>query len=213
MSIYRYLFKQYGPQHWWPAETPFEVMVGAILTQSAAWQNVEKAIANLKAAGVLSPEKLRVMPVAEIARLIRPSGYYNAKARKLTAMTAWLYDSCRNDISRLQNYRTEELRLSLLAVYGIGPETADSILLYAVGKPVFVIDTYTRRIFSRLGITPVKDSYSEWQSLFTSGLPEHVPSFNEYHALLVRHAKEHCRTRPICAGCPLFDICLGNQAN
>jgi len=213
LNIYHSLSKQYGHQHWWPAETPFEMMVGAILTQSATWQNVEKAVINLKTAGVLYPEKLRVLSVDELVALIRPSGYYNAKSKKIKALVAWLYDSCGDDIPRLSYNPVSELRKSLLTVHGIGYETADSILLYAVGKPVFVIDAYTRRILTRIGITPVKDSYSEWQKLLLDNLPQDVAIFNEYHALLVHHAKEHCRTKPFCTGCCLFDICAYGEAN
>jgi endonuclease-3 related protein len=213
LIVYQRLYKQYGPQYWWPAEIPFEVMVGAILTQSAAWQNVAKAIDNLKAAGALAPSALRSLPDAEIARLIHPSGYYNAKAKKLKSLVIWIHDACRDDISRLSDWDTRKLREELLAVHGIGPETADSILLYAVGKSVFVIDAYTRRVFKRFGITPANDRYTDWQRLFMDNLPQDINIFNEYHALLVRHAKENCRVRPVCVKCCLFDICAYRKAN
>ena len=145
MEIYRRLFELYGPQHWWPGESPFEVMVGAILTQSTAWQNVEKAIANLKNAGAMSPMALHNIPTDELAQLIHPSGYYNAKALKLQALVRWLGESCGDDLDKLFALDTNTLRHQLLDIHGIGPETADSILLYAANKPVFVIDTYTRR--------------------------------------------------------------------
>ena len=168
--IYSCLLKTYGPQNWWPGDSPFEVMVGAILTQSAAWSNVEKAIANLKAAGALSPQAIRALPADELAQLIRPSGYYNAKAKKLKAMAAWLgsYD---DNLDEAFGKDTAELRRELLSVHGIGPETADSILLYAAGKPVFVIDAYTRRVLGRLGLASGKESYDELQRLYTANLP------------------------------------------
>jgi len=182
-------------------------MVGAILTQSAAWTNVEKAIANLKNAGALSPVTLRKLPVMEIGRLIRPSGYFNAKAAKLKALVNWLGDYCRDDIDRLSAIDTEELRQDLLSVHGIGPETADSILLYAIGKPVFVIDTYTRRIIQRLGLSPTTETYEAYRELFMDNLPQCGELFNEYHALLVCFGKNACRKKPLCGECCLFDIC------
>lgn len=212
LAIYERLYATYGPQHWWPGDSAFEVMVGAILTQSAAWQNVEKGIANLKAAGALSPEALRRMPIEEIAGLIHPCGYYNAKARKLKALVEWLNESCGDDIASLSRARTGALRRQLLAVHGVGPETADSILLYAIGKPVFVIDAYTRRILARLGMSPGKDIYDDFQLLFMRNLRHEARLFNEYHALLVRLGKTICRKVPLCDRCPLFDICLRNKA-
>jgi len=206
LSIYSRLFECYGPQHWWPGETPFEVMAGAILTQSAAWSNVEKAINNLKAANALSALTLRKLAIKDIATLIRPSGYYNAKAKKLKALVNWLgrYD---DDIPRLAARDTAGLRKELLAVHGIGPETADSILLYALDKPVFVIDAYTRRIFTRLGIKPEKDTYDEWQKLFMNSLSVDRRLFNEYHALIVRLGKKQCRKVQKCEGCCLKEGC------
>ena len=197
----------YGPQHWWPGESPFEVMVGAILTQSTAWQNVEKAITNLKNAGIMSPSSLRNIPTQELAKLIYPAGYYNAKALKLQALVNWLGASCGDNLRQLFALNTETLRTQLLAVHGIGPETADSILLYAANKPVFVIDTYTRRIINRLGLAPENDSYDAYQTLFTGNLPQNTQLFNEYHALLVRLGKEACRKQPVCERCCLLDIC------
>ena len=212
LAIYHRLLEHYGSQHWWPGDTPFEVMVGAILTQSAAWQNVEKAINNLKTAGLLSPRALRDLPVDELARLVYPSGYYNAKARKLKALVTWLGETCGDNLDALFTRDTDVLREELLAVHGIGPETADSILLYAAGKPVFVIDAYTRRIMTRLGLAPGKDTYADYQRLFTDALPPDTPLFNEYHALLVRLGKTVCRSRPHCDECPLFDTCPSIQA-
>ena len=198
----------YGPQHWWPAGEPFEVMVGAILTQSAAWGNVEKAIANLKAAGVLSPQGIRRLPLAELAEIIHPSGYYNAKAKKLKSLAHWLGENCGDDLSQLFATGTGRLRKQLLSIHGIGPETADSIILYAAGKPVFVIDAYTRRILTRIGLAPVDNGYDAYQAFFMENLPTDVQLFNEYHALLVCLAKDVCRRRqPLCPECCLDDIC------
>jgi endonuclease III related protein len=206
-EIYRRLWDAYGPQHWWPAETPFEVMVGAILTQSAAWSNVEKAIARLKSAGALSPEALRRLPQEELATLIHASGYYNAKAVKLKALVGWLKEACDDDLTRLSTTDTDSLRAELLRVHGVGGETADSILLYAIGKPVFVIDAYTRRILDRLGIRPEAKTYTGYQRLFTEALPAERVLFNEYHALLVTLGKHTCRPKPLCEVCPLADMC------
>ena len=207
LKIYDLLFQRYGAQHWWPGDSPFEVMVGAILTQSAAWQNVEKAIINLKTAGVMFPSTLREIPTLELAQLIHPVGYYNAKAFKLQALVRWLRASRGDNLDTLFARETDLLRRQLLDVHGIGPETADSILLYAGNKPVFVIDAYTRRIFSRLGLKPEHDTYDDWQILFTGNLPQNTKLFNEYHALLVRLGKEACRKKPICDNCCLREVC------
>ena len=212
LDVYQRLYAAYGPQHWWPGETPFEVIVGAILTQSAAWTNVEKAIANLKAAGALSPQGLYGLSEGELARIVRPSGYFNAKARKLKAFVDLLHERFNGDLRRLLALPAPELRPLLLATHGIGPETADSILLYAAGRPVFVIDAYTRRVFSRLGFTPDADTYDGWQRLFTDELPADARLFNEYHALIVRLGKDVCRKRPLCAECPLLPVCPTGQA-
>ncbi len=206
-EIYRRLFDAYGHQRWWPGETPFEVMVGAVLTQSAAWSNVEKAINNLKTADLMSPGALRDKSPDEIAGLIRSSVYYNVKARKLKALVEYIGNACKDDLDDLFEKNTARLREELLEVWGVGEETADSIILYAAGKPVFVIDAYTRRIMDRLGIRPENDTYASWQSLFMSNLPADVALFNEYHALLVRLGKETCRPRPLCSECCLLDIC------
>jgi endonuclease-3 related protein len=200
----------YGPQHWWPADEPFEVMVGAILTQSAAWVNVEKAINNLKNAGMLSPRALRRLGLTELATLIRPCGYFNAKARKLKALAEWLGQAYSDDPDNIGATSLKQLRPQLLTVHGIGEETADSIILYAANKPIFVIDAYTRRIIDRLGLTPRcsrGNSYSAYQSLFMENLPHRTALFNEYHALLVHHGKTVCRKQPLCPECCLRDIC------
>ena len=209
-NIYHQLVGHYGPQHWWPADEPFEVMVGAILTQSAAWVNVEKAIANLKAARALSPEELRRFSLTEIANLIHPCGYYNAKARKLKSLVQWLGEYYADNLNKLYASSTHQLRQQLLSIYGIGEETADSMILYAANKPVFVIDAYTRRIISRIGLTPNDNSYDAYQALFMDNLPAEVALFNEYHALLVCLGKNACRKHPLCQKCCLRDICRFN---
>ena len=205
--IYHRLMAQYGPQHWWPAQEPFEVMVGAILTQSAAWTNVEKAIANLKAAEALSAEELNNLGLSKIAVLIRPCGYYNAKALKLKSLACWLEKDYDNNLDKLFVENTDYLRQKLLSIHGIGPETADSIILYAANKPVFVIDAYTRRIINRIGLVPDSNSYTAYQALFMDNLPAEVRLFNEYHALLVCLAKSVCRNHPLCERCCLCEIC------
>jgi endonuclease-3 related protein len=206
-DIYQRLMSRFGPQHWWPADEPFEVIVGAILTQSAAWGNVERAIGNLRGAGVLSPPALRKLSRARLAGLVHPCGYYNAKALKLKAFAYWLGNHYEDDLNRLFALSATELRQQLLSVHGIGPETADSIILYAAGKPVFVIDAYTRRIISRLGLAPERESYAAYQALFEENLPKDAQMFNEYHALLVCQGKKVCRRQPLCADCCLKDMC------
>jgi len=200
-DIYRRLFNRYGPQHWWPAEKPFEVIIGAILTQSAAWTNVEKAILNLKNAGKLSPDAIRRLPEQELAGLIYSCGYYNIKARKLKAFVKWFGEKYDDSLEKLFNNNIETIRRELLDVYGIGEETADSIILYAGNKPIFVIDAYTRRIISRMGLAPCNNTYSDYQKLFMDNLPPDAGLFNEYHALLVRLGKETCRIHPSCNDC------------
>jgi endonuclease-3 related protein len=207
VDIYRRLLDRFGPQHWWPADEPFEVIIGAILTQSAAWGNVEKAIKNLRGAGALSPRALRKLPRAKLAELVYPCGYYNAKALKLKAFALWLGNHYQDDLDELFARDAEDLRRQLLAVHGIGPETADSIILYAAEKPIFVIDAYTRRIMGRLGLAPERDSYAAYQALFMENLPGDAKMFNEYHALLVCLGKNVCRRQPLCADCCLNDIC------
>jgi endonuclease-3 related protein len=207
LNIYHQLIARYGPQYWWPAPEPFEIIVGAILTQSATWGNVEKAIANLKSAGALSPSALRQLPLAELARIIHPCGYYNAKALKLNSFAHWLGAHYNDNLGKLFANDIDRLRQQLLSVHGIGQETADSIILYAANKPTFVIDAYTRRIINRIGLAPLANSYNAYQTLFIDNLPTDTRLFNEYHALLVRLAKEVCRSRPSCPQCCLNDFC------
>lgn len=181
--------------------------MGAILTQSAAWGNVEKAIVNIKRAGVLSPRGLYRLPLEQLAPLIYPSGYYNAKSVKLKAFAQRLEEGYEGDLERLFALDLEALRRELLSIHGIGDETADSIILYAARKPIFVIDTYTHRILGRLGLALAKDSYAALQRLFMDNLPPDEALFNEYHALFVRHGKEQCRKTPICTPCCLRVLC------
>jgi endonuclease-3 related protein len=212
LDIYHKLYARYGPQHWWPAEEPFEVAVGAILTQSAAWSNVEKAITNLKNAGALTPKTLRRLPEEEIARLIYPSGYYHAKASKLKAFANWFGERYGDNLNHLFQHSINDMREQLLSVYGIGEETADSIILYAAGRPVFVIDAYTRRFIKRLGLKPSTENYTAYQALFMANLPADSQLFNEYHALLVRLSKDVCRKSPACERCCL-SVADGQLAN
>ena len=188
-------------------------MVGAILTQSAAWQNVEKAIANLKKADALSPEALRCLDLSEIGALIRSCGYYNAKALKLKSLACWLGEHYDDNLGELFAGDIGQLRHHLLSIHGIGPETADSIILYAAGKPVFVVDAYTRRIVGRIGLAPGNNSYVAYQHLIMEHLPADVRLYNEYHALLVCLGKKVCRTRPLCRQCCLSNICQFNKSS
>ena len=207
LSVFDRLLDAYGPQGWWPGDSPFEVIVGAILTQQTTWTNVERALANLKAAGLLSPEGLRRTPEDELAELVRPSGFYRTKARKLKAFARLLDDRFGGDLGAMLAAPMAELREALLATHGIGPETADSVLLYAAGRPRFVIDAYARRIFTRLGHSPDRDTYDAWQWFFESQLPSDADLFNEYHALIVEHGKRSCRAAPLCGECVLAEVC------
>ncbi len=210
-TIYDRLLEAYGHQHWWPAREPFEVMVGAVLTQSTAWTNVEKAIDRLRSANALDPAVLRRLSLDEIGALVRSSGFYHVKARKLKALVEWL-GRYGDDLSRLRARDAADLRRELLAVYGIGEETADSILLYALDKPVFVIDAYTRRTIDRIGMAVEPKTYGGYQALFVRDLPPELPLFNEYHALFVQHGKLTCRKVPRCPRCCLLDICRYGKA-
>jgi len=202
--MFERLMGRFGPQGWWPGETPFEVMIGAILTQNTNWTNVEKAIANLQREADFSPHGLLALPPGRLAELIRPSGYFNQKAAKLRDFLEFYLRSTGGEKRRMRRRPLAALRRDLLAVRGIGPETADSILLYALGKPVFVVDAYTRRVLSRHGACRPDASYDELQRLFMDHLPPDAALFNEFHALLVRVGKEHCRKSvPRCEGCPL----------
>jgi len=203
MWVYRRLYRHYGDLHWWPGESPLEVSVGAILTQNTAWTNVEKAIRRLKEARSLSVAALSRMPEKRLGRLIQPGGYFNVKARRLKSFISFLQERYGGSLKRMLRRKTGRLRAQLLSIHGIGSETADSILLYAGNKPVFVIDAYTKRILSRHGVVPYDRNYEEFQGLFTKNLPRRVSLYNQYHAMLVDVGKEFCRARPLCEGCPL----------
>lgn len=211
-DIFGRLLARYGRQHWWPADTPFEVMVGVVLTQATAWTNVEQAIDRLKGADALSPAAMRGMETDALATLVYSSGFYNAKAQRLKALVEYLGDAYDDDIDAMRLEDGTKLRTELLAVRGIGEETADAILLYALGKESFVIDAYTRRLFGRLGIMPQSETYSAYQRMFSDSLPPDTGLFAEYHALVVEHCKEACRTTPMCEGCCLRDVCATGQA-
>lgn len=211
MEIYDLLSKQHGPQHWWPADEPFEVVIGAILTQSTAWTNVEKAIANLKRTDALTPETLYRLPREELAEMIRSSGYYNMKALKVKAFVQRLVDNYKGDLNELFALDVAPLREELLSIYGVGEETADSIILYAARKPSFVIDAYTIRILRRLGLGPEEASYADFRALFQDNLPADERLFNEFHALFVTHGKNHCRKEPLCPCC-LSALCKAKES-
>ncbi|WP_265553143.1 endonuclease III domain-containing protein [Trichlorobacter lovleyi] len=208
--IFAVLLEQYGPRHWWPGESPFEVCVGAILTQNTNWGNVEKAIANLKAAGRLSVAGIAGLLPDALAALIRPAGYFNIKAARLQAFVGFLLDQYDGSLDRLFAGPWQHTRAELLAVKGIGPETADSILLYAGHKPSFVVDAYTRRIFSRLGLVDEQISYDGLRRHFMDSLASDTALFNEYHALIVELGKQVCRPRPHCNRCCLAEQCPYN---
>jgi len=205
-KAYKLLFAEFGPQNWWPGETPFEVIVGAILTQNTAWSNVEKAIANLKRERLLTPARMASVKEKRLSKLIRPAGYHNIKAKRLKNFMGALSREAGGRLDKLLGLPKKALRGKLLAINGIGPETADSILLYAAGKPAFVVDAYTRRVFSRHGIVGEGAAYSEIQAAFVEALPKSVKLFNEYHALIVALAKRHCRKKPGCEACPLHNL-------
>jgi endonuclease-3 related protein len=205
-GVYRQLFTALGAQHWWPADSPFEVMVGAVLTQNTAWSNVERAIANLRARDKLDAQQIVRARSDHLANWLRPSGYFNIKAARLKNFCRWYLDS--GGYERLARLDTGTLRNALLSVNGIGRETADDILLYAFERPVFVIDAYTRRLFARLGLFAGDEPYDEMRLAIEAALGEDVGMFNEYHALIVRHAKQHCRVKPRCDGCVLGRRCM-----
>jgi len=207
LQLYNSLYAAYGPQNWWPAETPFEVIIGAILVQSTAWKNVAQAIKNLKTAELLTPDRLCECPQDTLEALIRPSGYYRVKTKKIQAFMEHLRINCRNSLDALLAKDQPPLREELLSIYGIGEETADSILLYAARKPIFVVDAYTYRLLTRLGWTDGKYDYGKLQKIFMDALPKDTDLFNEYHALIVRHGKVTCAKTPKCSVCALSQQC------
>ncbi|TAN60973.1 endonuclease III domain-containing protein [bacterium] len=203
-GIYDKLYRCFGPQDWWPGDGPFEVIVGAILTQNTNWQNVSRAIDNLKRAKVLTPQKLHSLPLNKLARLIRPSGYFNIKAKRLKSFLNFLFKNYQGKLEKMFSLPLDELRQEILSVKGIGPETADSILLYAGNYPVFVVDAYTKRIFSRKKLFCEDVDYHRAQEIFMGNLKKDVQLYNEYHALIVRLGKDFCKkTKPKCAICPI----------
>jgi len=206
-DVFRRLFEAFGPQHWWPGQSPFEVMVGAVLTQSTNWRNVERAIANLREADLLEPYALYKVRVEELEELIRPAGYYRIKARRLRSLVEFIVERYAGSLEAMFQTNLVELRQQLLSVHGIGPETADSILLYAGNLPSFVVDAYTHRIFARHGWTDFNADYHQIQDYVQSSFPQDVSQYNEFHALLVQLGKDYCRkTNPKCSECPLREL-------
>ncbi len=203
LDIYRRLYAAFGPQHWWPAASPFEVIVGAVLTQNTAWKNVERAIRHLRENGALTLEALYRIPEKNLARLIRSSGYFNLKAQRLKAVVTFIFQSYDGKLEKMFSKDRTSLRKELLSIKGLGPETVDSILLYAGALPIFVVDAYTRRIFSRHQLIEAGASYQAVQEYFMSQLPHKTQLFNEYHALIVKAAKDFCKKKPNCSKCPL----------
>lgn len=202
-EIYELLYTAFGPQHWWPGQTPFEIMTGAILTQNTSWANVEKAIRNLKSAKMLTAEAIHRIEPSDLAELIRPAGYYNIKAKRLKDFVGWFFNNYQGSLANLERINTDQLRAELLGVKGVGRETADSILLYALSRPVFVVDAYTARIMVRHGLIEPDADYEQLRELFESNLQQDVQLYNEYHALLVRAGKDFCKPKARCPGCPL----------
>ena len=202
-EVYDRLSSFFGPRNWWPADTPFEVIVGAILTQNTAWANVEKAISNLRQQDLLTPERMWTLPEESLKTAIRPAGYFNQKARRLRGFLRVLFEEYDGQVDTLFSLETDTLRSALLATSGIGPETADSILLYAARRPVFVIDTYTIRVLVRHGFLSEETNYHEAQRFMTDHLPVDTALYNEFHALFVALGKDYCKPRPRCEGCPL----------
>ena len=206
LGIYQQLFKALGPQHWWPADSPFEVIIGAILTQNTSWNNVERAIQNLKEKKLLDPLKLYDVREGRLARVIKPSGFFNIKAKRVKHFMQFFFECFHGSLEKMFAEDMLSLRERLLKVNGLGPETADSILLYAGGKPVFVVDAYTKRIFSRHKLVPEEAVYDQIQKLFMNNLDHDVKMFNEYHALLVYVGKHFCKSKPRCDQCPMNGI-------
>jgi len=204
-QIYLALRKAYGAQSWWPGETPFEIMVGAVLTQNTAWRNVEKALANLTHAKCLTLQRMLGIAEAELAALIRPAGYFNVKAQRLRNLCIWLRDS--GDIGTVGRWETGELRDALLAINGVGPETADDILLYAFERDVFVVDTYTQRLFTRIGVIDEVLPYETLRARVEAEVSGGAPVYGQFHALIVEHAKASCRKNPLCEDCTLSPLC------
>lgn len=213
LDIYQRLLGYYGSRSWWPAETPFEVIVGAILTQNTNWNNVEKAIANLRQADALTIDAILNLEVEALEQLIRPSGFFRQKAERLQLFCRYLQGHHQGSLEHLFDQELSLVRDELLHLKGVGPETADSILLYAGQHLSFVVDAYTNRLFGRFGILSGKEKYSTVRDLFMSHLPHDIQLYNEYHALIVNHCKDFCRKKPLCNNCPFSDTCLYKQQN
>lgn len=207
-QLYRILYAAYGPQRWWPAKSAFEMMTGAILVQNTAWTQASKAVLRLETEGALTPAGIRHCPEEQLWEWIRPAGYFRVKAKRLLALAEFLAGFA-DDPEQLFRLETQPLRTALLGVHGIGPESADSIVCYGGARPVFVVDAYTRRIFERLGWTPATASYERLQRLVQERMTGDARQFGELHALIVRHAKNHCRSKPFCSGCPLTFCPMG----
>jgi len=203
MDMFDRLLPHFGPQSWWPAESPLEVMIGAILTQNTNWTNVEKAISNLKKEGLISLQQLTSLSAADLAESIRPAGYYNIKAKRLQNLLQFIADQYEGDLTRPFSEDTRAMREALLSVNGVGHETADSIVLYAAHRPVFVVDAYTHCILARHDMAPEEAAYHDIQSLFMDHLPEDPALYNDFHALIVLTGKNYCRKTPRCSKCPL----------
>ena len=203
MEIYNLLFSAFGPQNWWPAETQLEMMVGAVLTQNTSWNNVEKAIQNLKERDLLSVRKLSQTPASTLTGYIRPAGYYNVKVRRLKNLLKLIEDKYSGDTKGLFSFDSDTIRKELLSVKGIGMETADSIVLYGAGRPLFVVDAYTHRILTRHELIDEEAGYHDLQGFFMDHLPPDVELFKEFHALIVKTGKDFCRRDPFCSTCPL----------
>ncbi len=215
-AAYEKLYDSFSGQNWWPTttkNTETEIIIGAILTQNTAWKNVEKAIANLKRNNLIDLRKIEATETKKLAMLVRPSGYYNQKAKKLKLFAEHVVGNYGGNVRLLLRKNASELRNELLELKGIGPETADSIILYAAGKPVFVVDAYTRRIFARMGVSREGSSYGELQQLFMDNLPEDAAMFNQYHALIVELGKNVCRKKPRCNACPVRKLCKQQHLN
>lgn len=203
VTVFEKLLEFYGPQNWWPGESPLEIMVGAVLTQNTSWKNVEKAITNLKEESLLNLQRLHQTNVEELAEVIRPSGYYRLKAKRLANLVDHVMTKYDGDLEWMFSHDLETLREELLGINGIGPETADSILLYAGNKPTFVVDAYTARILKRHGWIDWEADYHQIQEHFVGTVPPEVEHYNEFHALIVRAGNQFCRKTPKCEGCPL----------
>lgn len=210
ITYYKRLYKYYGPRHWWPADSPLEVILGAILTQNTAWRNVERAIEALKKHQLMSLNGMRRVPIRVLAQIIRPAGYFNIKAARLKSFIRFVDKEYQGRLSLLLREEASQLRKKLLGVNGIGPETADSILLYAADQPFFVIDAYTRRVFERHRLVDSGANYDQLQAWFMRKMKRNTKLYNEFHALIVQVGKDYCRRTPLCQGCPLEPLLRGS---